>query len=300
MSISLQARLWRALFKIFFKNRRMTVAELRSSRQAQKNRSGESLQLEKVSLPNLSAAWLRPARAASQRVILYLHGGGYVSGNLAGYLPLCSLLAETLESDLFFPDYRLAPEHPYPAALEDAQAAYAWLRQQGYAAQNILVCGDSAGAGLSLALTLALRDSAAPLPGAVICFSPWADLTLQGQSLQTKRQAEAILNADSLREWAALYAGAANPSGPLLSPAFADFRDFPPLLILVGSEEILLDDARRVAEKARRAGVSVNLQEWPGLWHVWPVLGSLIPESRRAFQAARQFLAAHSAANFAE
>jgi acetyl esterase/lipase len=192
--------------------------------------------------------------------------------------------------NLLLPDYPLAPEHPYPAALEAALTAYRWLLAQGTRPAEIVIAGDSAGGGLAVATALALCDAVESVPAAVVCLSPWADLTHQGQSHLTNAAAEAVLKTEVLQEWASCYTDAANLRNPLVSPVYADFQGFPPLLIQVGSEEILLDDARLLAEKARAGGVDVTLRVWPDLWHVWPALGNLIPESRQAFEEIRQFI----------
>jgi epsilon-lactone hydrolase len=293
MSISLRARFWRLLLRNIFAGPRLTVAEnrARDARNARlMNRIPAGVEFEKVDLAGIPAAWLRPANAGSTRVILYLHGGGYVVGSIDGYRMLCGLMAQTLQTNLLIPEYRLAPEQPFPAAMKDALTIYRWLLGQGYRSENIIIAGDSAGGGLSVATVLALRTAGEPLPAAVVCLSPWADLTHQGQSHHTQAQAEVVLKTEVLKEWALCYTDAANLINPLVSPVYADFHSFPPLLIQVGSEEILLDDARTLAEKAQAAGVDVTLKVWDGLWHVWHALGDLIPENQRAFKEIGQFV----------
>ena len=292
MALSLSARFWRFVLRTALKGSPLTVTESRA-RSAQNarwmNRIPQGVFFESFQLEDLPAAWVRPTRATPGQVFLYLHGGGYVQGSLANYRMLSGQLAETLQIPLLFPDYRLAPENPFPAALEDALTAYRWLVGQGYAPEKIVICGDSAGGGLALATTLALRAAGDPLPAAVVCLSPWADLTLSGPSHQSQAQAEAVLTTAGLREWADLYRGSAPAENPLISPVYADFQGFPPLLIQVGGDEILLDDARAVAAKAQAAGVAVTLSVWPGLFHVWQALGDLIPESQQAFAEIEQF-----------
>lgn len=298
MSISLRARFWYFLLRATFKNQQLTVAEdrERAARNAVwMNRIPEGVELERLSLNGLPAAWMRSPQAAPERAILFLHGGGYVVGSIDSYRMLCGQMAGVLKTNLLIPEYRLAPEHPFPAALEDAQMAYRWLLEQGYRPENIVIAGDSAGGGLSLATVLALRESGTPLPAAVVCLSPWTDLTLSGQAHQTKAKTEAMLNSRGLREWAGFYTGTENPSNPLISPAYADYRGFPPLLIQVGSEEILLDDAQMAAEKARAAGVDVSLKIWPGMWHVWHILGEFVPESKAAIEEIGRFIESKAA-----
>jgi acetyl esterase/lipase len=294
MPLSLRARVFYFLVRATFKNQKATLAQ-RRIRDAQNarwmNRPPTGVDVERFDLNGLPAAWIRPSRTSTGRVILYLHGGGYVLGSIENYQMLCGQMAEILNLPLLIPEYRLAPEHPFPAALEDAQMAYRWLLQQGWRAEDILLAGDSAGGGLSLATTLALREAGAPLPGAVVCLSPWADLSLSEPSHQTNAQAEAILTGEDLHEWASFYAGTASLANPLVSPVYADYHGFPRLLIQVGSREVLLDDARRVAEKARAARVTVKLSVWEGMWHVWHIFGGLVPESRAAMQEIGEFIA---------
>jgi epsilon-lactone hydrolase len=293
MSLSLRARFWYFLMRTTFKGQRRTVADDRA-RMVQNarfvGRLPREVAFERLMLAGLPAAWLRPDSADQAKVLLYLHGGGYVIGSIDSYKMLCGHLARALQFNLLIPEYRLAPEQPFPAAVEDAQKVYRWLLAQGYQPKNIVIVGDSAGGGLSLAAVLALREAGDPLPAAVVCLSPWADLAFTGQSHATKTAAEAMLTSAGLREWAAYYADTEKPTHPLISPVYADFHGFPPLLIQVGSEEILLDDALMVAEKAQADGVAVTLQVWASLWHVWHALGDLLPENRRAFAEIRQFV----------
>jgi acetyl esterase/lipase len=184
----------------------------------------------------------------------------------------------------------LAPEHPFPAALEDAEKAYGWLLAHDVQAENIFIAGDSAGGGLSLALTLSLRDSGKPLPAGVVCISPWTDLTMSSASHREKAKAEATLHPDNLRLWAYCYAGDGDLRNLLISPYFAEYEGFPPTLIQVGSAEVLLDDAKIVAEKAESAGVDMTLSVYEGMWHVWHTVGMLLPEGREAFEEIRQFM----------
>jgi epsilon-lactone hydrolase len=294
MSLSLRIRFWRFVLQKAFKGRHLTIAQNRAqARQTawwMECAIPKDVEIERVELEGLRAAWIRPAGADQGKVMLYFHGGGYVSGSIDSHLMMCSLLAQTLKMNLLLPEYRLAPEQPFPATLEDALAAYRWLLAHGTRPGDIILSGDSAGGGLSIATALALRDAVESVPAAVVCLSPWADLTHRGQSHLTKAKSEAVLKTEILKEWALCYTNEANLTNPLVSPVYADFRGFPPLLIQVGSEEILLDDARMLAEKAKAAGVDVTLKVWSGLFHVWPALGNLIPESRQAFEEMGQFL----------
>lgn len=293
MEISLRARFWRIILRKIFKERGLTIEQNRSqgAQLARYLRIPRDVTVESLVINGLPAAWIRPAGVDSDRVLLHLHGGGYVTGSIDSHLMMCVPMAQTLETNILLPAYRLAPEHPFPAALDDALETYRWLLAQGFQAQNIVISGDSAGGGLSLATALALRDAGEPLPAAVVCLSPWVDLTNSGQSHITKANVEPVLKTDELKEWAACYSGTANLENPLVSPIYADFHGFPPLLIQVGSDEILLDDAKTLAHKARADGVDVAISVWEGLWHVWPSLGSLIPESKLAFEEIGRFIA---------
>ncbi len=290
MSLSLRSRFWRAVLRKTLKEQSLSVAGYRVQGEKSAQWLGKvpkDVRVESINLDGLPADWLIPADADPKKVILYLHGGGYVTGSIQSYRMMCAMLAKAAGAKVLLPRYRLAPEQPFPAALEDALTAYRWLLAQGC---NVIVAGDSAGGGLSLVTTLALRDANDPLPAAVICLSPWADLTLKGQTHVTQAKAEAVLKTSVLKEWALCYTAEANLINPLVSPVYADFHGFPPLFIQVGSDEILLDDSRLLAEKASAAGVDVTLKIWAGMWHVWQMLGDFIPENKKAFEEIGQFV----------
>jgi acetyl esterase/lipase len=232
--------------------------------------------------------WLAAPGARADGVILYLHGGGYVSGSPRTHRALIGHLARHARARVLALDYRLAPEHAYPAALEDAWAAYWWLLQQEIAPARIVVAGDSAGGGLALALLLALRDAGAPLPAGGICFSPWVDLALTGGSLH-KNALTDYINVDILQATAAMYLGGHDARDPLVSPLYGDLRGLPPLLVQVGSAELLYDDGRRLAQRARRAGVDVQFDVFRGMVHVFQFMYLIEPKSRQAVQAAARF-----------
>ena len=293
MSISFKSRFWRTILRATFKNKKFSIAELRANGVKNSKMLGEvskNITVEKINMEGIQAEWLIPSGANSEKVILYLHGGGYVTGSIEDHRMMCGLLANATGTKVLIPEYRLAPEHPFPAALDDALKVYQWLLDQGYSSANMIIAGDSAGGGLSIATVLALKEKSGSLPAAVVCLSPWADLALTGQSHTTKAKAEAILNKDVLHEWALCYTDESNLTNPLVSPIHGDFHGFPPLLIQVGSEEILLDDSTLLAEKAKSAGVDVTLKIWDGMWHVWQALGDLIPENKKTFEEIGQFV----------
>ncbi len=228
-----------------------------------------------------------------ERVIFYLHGGAYVIGTAASSLGLASDLARHTGTRLVTIDYRLAPEHPHPAALEDAVSAYQGLLDTGMPPSAIAVAGESAGAGLAVALLVALKHARLPQPTAAVLMSPWADLTLSGNSIRGKAAADPALTADGLARRAADYLAGGDPTGALVSPIFADLRGLPPLLIQAGSHEILLDDATRLAARAAAADVAVALQVTPGVPHVFQGFAAMLDEGAAALTGAGEFLCAH-------
>ncbi|WP_158862294.1 alpha/beta hydrolase fold domain-containing protein [Leifsonia sp. AG29] len=226
-------------------------------------------------------------------VILYFHGGAYALGSARGGAGLAAELTTRTGSRAVSVEYRLAPEHPHPAALDDAVAAYRGLLAAGVPAGRIIVAGESAGGGLTLALLLALRDHGEALPAAGIVLSPWADLELRGSTITSKAAVDAALTRGALQTRARDYAAGSEPSHPLLSPVNGDFTGLPPLMVQVGSHEILLDDALRVAARAAEADVAVTLQVTPHMPHVFQGFASDLTEGATALDAAAAFIATH-------
>ncbi len=240
------------------------------------------VKFEAVSANGVSAEWAIAPGARDDRVLVYVHGGGYTMGSLATHRALCARLSRLARLRVLNVAYRLAPEHPHPAAVEDATAAVRWLYAQGFAPCRVAIGGDSAGGGLTLATLLALRDSGAPLPAAGVCISPWTDLSASGESIRTKASVDPMVTEGPLRQMAAAYLGGKDARTPLASPLFADLRGLPPLLVQVGDAEILLDDATRLASRARDAGVDVTLEVWEEMFHVWHAFAEILPEAARA------------------
>lgn len=226
-----------------------------------------------------------------REAVLYLHGGGYVAGHPRVYRNLCARLAKALSADVFLPEYRLAPEHPYPAALDDALAAYHALLARGFSPRQVSVVGDSAGGGLTLALLLALRDRALPLPKCAVVFSPLADLRFVNASIRANDASDVMLSDSMLRAGEGLYAGAHSPDDPLVSPALGEYSGICPLLVSVCEAECLRDDAHAVVGRARAAGVPVELISRPDLLHVWPIFVPLMREARDDLARVIQFIA---------
>jgi acetyl esterase/lipase len=231
----------------------------------------------------------------SENVILYLHGGVYVIGNAAATVPLGGDLVRRTGAKAITLDYRLAPEHPYPAAVEDARAAYVGLLAQGIAPAQIALAGESAGGGLAVATLLALRKDGMPLPSCAYVMSPYVDLTLSGETLAEKADVDPILTLDGLRARVPDYVGGADASDPSISPIFADLRGLPPLLIQVGSHEVLLSDAIRLAGRAAISDVPVTLDVTPGVPHVFQAYAALLDEAGAALDRAADFLKAQFA-----
>jgi phosphinothricin tripeptide acetyl hydrolase len=248
------------------------------------------VKVERVSAPAAPAEWLRPPSAAPGRVVLYLHGGGYVIGSSRSHRHLAAAIAGAAGASALLLDYRLAPEHPFPAAVEDATAAYRWLLDQAIAPEHIVIAGDSAGGGLTVATLLALREARVPLPAGGVCISPWVDLTCSGASYATKAAADPIVRRASVEEMARAYLGATPPRTPLASPLFADLRGLPPLLIHVGSDEVLLDDAVRLAERAKAGGVDATLEIYDRMIHVWHWFLPMLDEAQTAVEAIGRFV----------
>ncbi|RSK48874.1 alpha/beta hydrolase [Hymenobacter rigui] len=248
--------------------------------------------MEDASVDGMPAEWVRPAGADASRVILYLHGGGYVLGSLNTHRALVGTLAQRCGVTALAINYRKAPEYPFPAALEDALLAYRWLLAQGYASHNIMVAGDSAGGGLALSLLVALRDGGEALPAAAIGLSPWTDLMLPSGLMRRVCQEESqVLEALEIRGWGPLYASATALTHPLVSPVHARLHGLPPLLIQISNAEVLGDDVQRFAEKARAAGTPVTLQVFDGLVHWWHLFWRFLPEARTALDQVAVFTA---------
>lgn len=224
---------------------------------------------------------ISPTTADPDRCILYLHGGAYLLGSRRSHRGLAAHLAHACGTEALLAEYRLAPEHPFPAAIDDALSVYRSLLEC-HEPRSLLVAGDSAGGGLALALGLRLRDEGLPLPAGIAAISPWTDLAGTGPSLEGNRATELMLDPDRIPEIADHYHPHHPPDHPWISPLYGDPAGLPPILLQVGGEEILLSDATRFAERAEEAGVDVALRVWPGMFHVWHMVAPVLPESRRA------------------
>lgn len=241
-------------------------------------------------LGGVPTEWVANPAAGADGFVLYLHGGGFVTGSPRTHRGLTSRLARDAKVCVAVPDYRLSPEHPHPAAVDDVLAAYQGLLMQGIPASKIIVAGDSAGGGLSMALALRLKAAALPQPAGIVLLSPFVDMTHSGQSMNSPKQKEWLLSKSFIYDAGKHYAGGQDPRTPTISPLFADLRGLPPLFIQVGTDEVLLDDSTRLSQAATQQGVAVTLQIWPRMWHVWQLLGGQIPEADRAIAAMAAFV----------
>ncbi len=244
--------------------------------------------VEKFSADGVRGDWIKVKNA--QEVILYLHGGGYVCGTPRTYHNFCSRIAVEIGAEVCLPVYRLAPEHPFPAAIEDAVAAYEMLLAQGWQPRQISIMGDSAGGGLTLGTLLALRDAGRPMPKCAVVLSPYADLTLSPASRRLNDQSDAMLSYRMMEVGQCAYVQDEDYEHPYASPVFGDFSGLPRLMITVCEEEILRDDAYRVAEKARAAGIEVAMLSRPDTLHVWPIFVPLMPEAREDLPKIARFI----------
>jgi epsilon-lactone hydrolase len=249
----------------------------------------KNCKVEHIQIEGIYSEWISTNQTEEDKVILYLHGGGYGYCSADTHRSLAARIMIESGVKVLLPEYRLAPEHPFPAAIEDTLTIYRWLLKQGYKSSNIMFAGDSAGGGLSVAATLMLRDLSEPLPAAVICLSPWVDLTSSGESYKENNEIDPYLRKDLVRITAQAYAGGESLDHRLISPVFADLSGFPPLFIQVGSIEILLSDAQLLADRARQAGVEVQLEVWDGMWHVWQISNRL-PEAKKATKEIGSFV----------
>jgi monoterpene epsilon-lactone hydrolase len=244
--------------------------------------------------------WLLAPGADANRRLLYIHGGGWTAGGLDSHRPLSARLSGATGCAVLAVDYRLAPEHPFPAGLEDCIASYRWLCEHGpegaAPARSVFVAGDSAGGNLTLALLLALKQRGLPLPNAAVPISPATDFLASGDSWHTRAARDPILTMgpEGIRMLSAAYLqGATTPEDPLASPLYGDFRGLPPLLFHVGDAEVLLDDSTRAAEKASKAGVDVTLEIYPDMPHVWHAFAPFLPEATRALEQIGAFVRKH-------
>ena len=250
----------------------------------------EDISLEPVDAGGVPSEWVVAPNAEPDRVILYFHGGGYVSGSINTHRELCCRLSRAARARVLVIDYRLAPEHPFPAPVEDGVTTYKWLLASGVQPSNITIAGDSAGGGLTVAALVAIRDEGQPLPAAGIALSPWVDMEGIGDSMTSKADVDPMVQKDGLMDMANLYLGGADPRSPLAAPLYADLSGLPPLLVQVGSAETLLDDSTRLADLAKAVGVEVELEIWDDMIHVWHSFAPILPEGQQAIEKIGEYI----------
>jgi monoterpene epsilon-lactone hydrolase len=250
-----------------------------------------------VDVEGMPGEWVNSPSIAPQQVLFYLHGGGYNAGSCVTHRDLAARLCLASGVRVLLLDYRLAPEHPFPAAVHDTVAAYQWLLACGIPPEQIVIGGDSSGGGLAMAAMLWLREHALAVPAAGVLLSPWLDLALTGSSIQSHAAIDPLVSPESLRLAASYYMGDADPKTPLASPVCADLRGLPPLLIQVGAHEVLLNDSTRLADQARAVGVDVTIEVWDAMWHVWHAWAEVLPEGKQAIERIGAFIRQQLARN---
>lgn len=251
-------------------------------------------QVEETELAGVPVTWISRDQYPADRVVIFLHGGGYIGGSVLYTRNSAADIARISTHRVVSVDYRLAPEFPFPAALDDVLAVYGVLLDQQVAPGNIIFIGESAGGGLAIATALALQQKQLPLPAAVVALSPWCDLTCSNITLKANTGKDVMLTADFLTMAARMYAGDADRMNPLLSPLYGNLEGFPPLLVHVAAEELLVGEILALADGMNRAGVDVQLSIYEGVWHVWQTVADLMPEARQAMDEIGRFICSHS------
>ncbi|ANO52262.1 alpha/beta hydrolase [Woeseia oceani] len=284
--LSLRARLIRFLARQYFRrvNPDRDIAELRQSFEdaTKRLRLPRGVSVLHATINDIDCDWLVPDGAEDAPVILFLHGGAYVMGSSRTHRHLVATVCKAAKVRALLPNYRLAPEHPFPAGIEDACAVYEQLLAQGIEAEQIIIAGDSAGGGLSVASALTLRATGRSLPAALVLLSPWLDLSASGGSVHSRGEHDPLFRAEDLPVVAREYCTADAVREPLVSPVFADVSGLPPVFIQVGDHELLLNDSTRFADAISAAGGKVTLQVWPEMWHVFQFFVGRMPEADRA------------------
>jgi epsilon-lactone hydrolase len=275
-------------------NRDTSVARMRNDWDAAFGGTAAPVTCERVPAGGVDGEWISPADAPDDKAILYFHGGGFRIGSVASHRDLIAQIALASGCRVLAINYRLAPEHRFPAALDDALVAYGWMLDRGLKSDNIAFAGDSAGGNLVLSAMLALRERGFPLPVTAVLMSPWTDLAATGASYVSRAEADPIHQRSMILALAKSYLGGqGDPYDPLVSPLYADLAGLPPLLIQVGDRETVLDDSVMFADLARAAGVDVSLEVWDGMIHVFQMFGAELPEARQAIASIAQFLNRH-------
>ena len=254
----------------------------------------DDIKTKRVGVNGVPAEWISAPESQDGRVVLYLHGGGYLFGSARTHRVMLAHLARAAKSRVLALDYRLAPEIPFPAPVEDSVSAYRWLLSQGIAPEKMVIGGDSAGGGLTVAALVALRHVGEPMPAAGVCISPWADMEATGQSYTTNAEADPSVSKENILKIAEVYMDGKDPKAPLASPIHADLTGLPPLLLQVGGIEVLLDDSTMLKSRAKEAGVPVEMEVWDDMPHVWHHFAPILPEARKAIARIGEFVLQHT------
>ena len=290
---SLQSYLFRQYVK-WESSRTDRGSNIQEQRQAMENAAKMmslpgSVTIQAETVNGLYTEWLTPENEISDSVILYLHGGGYAIGSVNTHRAMVARIAKASRTKAWLIDYRLAPEYPFPAALDDATGAYQHLLNSGYSHEQIILMGESAGGGLVLSTMICLRDTGIALPAAAVVMSPFTDLTASGESISSRLHRDPMNKPEDI-VITNHYVGNHNPAHPLLSPLFADLSGLPPLYIQVGDDEIMLSDSTRLVEKAKQSGIEVEIEIWEKMWHVWQFFAPYMPEANRAIKKIGNFV----------
>jgi acetyl esterase/lipase len=286
---SMRAKIMRSISSAYLQRMNVAKVDVRKIRRLWNFLGGMMItafgvKIARDEINGLYAEWLTPKDRMDGKLLLYLHGGAYVLGGCDMYRQMVSHMARAGRIQALLPEYRLSPEHKYPAAIDDAVGIYRTLLQQGIKPESIVFAGDSAGGGLAVATLLALRDAGDPLPAAAVLLSPFLDVSGSGESMQSRAMQDPWFHAEDISTIADYYCAAEQRREPLVSPVFADVGGLPPLYIQVGDDEILLSDSERIAQKIEVAGGEVELEVWPKMWHVFQMFIGKMPESGRAIR----------------
>lgn len=254
------------------------------------NQPPEGVVTKAIKMGPVPGTLVAPVQSESNRVMLYLHGGGYFSGSPEGYHGIAGQYAKRLDANVFMPDYRLAPEHPYPTPINDAFEAYRWLLAQGHDARSIVFSGDSAGGAMVVSLMVAARNAGLPMPAGGVAISPWANLEHTGASMENRNGIDPIVSKEALDLIARRFLNGALANNPEASPVFADVRGLPPILVQIGENEVMLSDAIRLATHLAENRVRTSLEVWPNMFHVWPIFADILPEGEQALVNGVRFL----------
>ena len=267
-----------------------TVRRIKTDKMCGSYPLAKNITFEAIEIGGVTAEWSIPDLASNKKSIIYLHGGGYCSGSIISYRHFTSILAKETGVRTLCVEYRLAPEHPFPAALDDALSVYRSLLSEGIPSDNIVLAGDSAGGGLCVAVTHALKDNDEPLPSALVLFSPWTDLTLTADSIRTNAAKDPMVFMDDLVSMVNAYAQGQNVQNPFISPKFGCYKGFPPIFIHTGTDEVLSDDSIVIAEKAQAEGVDVTFKLWKNMFHIFSIFPRHTPEGKKSFREAVEYI----------